>query len=240
MPHNSSLHDDLIAAGLARRDQTSARRAYEHHARALLRFGMAMTSCIATAEDVVHDTFLELLRRPEGYDPERGPLRAYLYGIARHLLAKRLRLRGRLHLHWADPEDCEPGPGETAHGTSEALTETVAEQLDRHRDIEQIRAGIRALPLAYREVITWCDLEELPYSTVADILHCPIGTVRSRLHRARRLLASQIALLVRETSASSQSEICGAGCPPPHDRRIGSARASLVATIALTPRAHHD
>ena len=49
--------------------------------------------------------------------------------------------------------------------------------------------------MLHREVIVLCDLEELPYATVAEILHCPIGTVRSRLHRARALLTLRLASL---------------------------------------------
>jgi RNA polymerase sigma-70 factor (ECF subfamily) len=51
------------------------------------------------------------------------------------------------------------------------------------------------LPLPHREVIALCDLEELPYTTVASILDCPIGTVRSRLHRARALLTLRLVSL---------------------------------------------
>lgn len=84
------------------------------------------------------------------------------------------------------PEACEPLELldlESPAGTPE-------EQAERAQDIERLRGAITALPLAYRDVIAWCDLEELPYATVADILDCPIGTVRSRLHRARALLAA--------------------------------------------------
>ena len=57
------------------------------------------------------------------------------------------------------------------------------------------RQAMLELPLQHREIIALCDLEELPYHAVAAILDCPIGTVRSRLHRARALLTIRLASL---------------------------------------------
>jgi RNA polymerase sigma-70 factor (ECF subfamily) len=70
--------------------------------------------------------------------------------------------------------------------------EDTADALDRLQSIERVRAAVFDLPRVHREVIALCDLEELPYATVATILGCPIGTVRSRLSRARALLATRL------------------------------------------------
>jgi RNA polymerase sigma-70 factor, ECF subfamily len=220
--------DAPVAAGLTRGDKAAARGIYERHGAALLRFGVAMTNCIATAEDVVHDTFVELLRHPGGYNPERGSLRAYLYGIARHQLAKRLRKPMLRTGHDWKGDDA----GELA--SEDGLTEldvahadgTPEEQIDRIRDIERIRAAILTLPVAYREVVTWCDLEELPYSAVAEIVNCPIGTVRSRLHRARALLATRLGG-APDSNASPPTEPC---LSEPEDR---PARAVTPPTVTL-------
>ena len=137
----------------------------------------------------MHDTFVELLQRPGNYDPGRGSLRAFLYGIARHRIARSMRA-AVIAPHDGDPD--EDAPGRLAAGKPAELAAsagTPEDQTERSQNIERLRAAIRALPLLYREVIAWCDLEEVPYATVADILDCPIGTVRSRLHRARGLLA---------------------------------------------------
>jgi DNA-directed RNA polymerase specialized sigma24 family protein len=69
-----------------------------------------------------------------------------------------------------------------------------ADALDRLQSIKRVRATVFDLPRVHREVIALCDLEELPYATVATILGCPIGTVRSRLSRARALLATRLDL----------------------------------------------
>jgi RNA polymerase sigma-70 factor (ECF subfamily) len=77
--------------------------------------------------------------------------------------------------------------------TALAVDDT-ADALDRLQSIERVRAAVFDLPRVHREVIALCDLEELPYATVATILGCPIGTVRSRLSRARALLATRLDL----------------------------------------------
>src|SRR6185312_17283510 len=78
-----------------RGDAAAARELYERHGGALLRFGMAMSNCRQTAEDLVHDTFVELLRQPGRFDPARGSVQGYLFGIARHRLSRIARLSVR-------------------------------------------------------------------------------------------------------------------------------------------------
>ncbi|HET9269654.1 MAG TPA: sigma-70 family RNA polymerase sigma factor, partial [Vicinamibacterales bacterium] len=63
----------------------------------------------------------------------------------------------------------------------------------RERTIDVVRQAVRSLPPAYKEVVALCDLQEMDYATVAQVIQCPIGTVRSRLHRARALLLRKLA-----------------------------------------------
>jgi RNA polymerase sigma-70 factor (ECF subfamily) len=67
----------------------------------------------------------------------------------------------------------------------------LAELIDRE-GIEALRRSVLALPRRYREVVVLCDLEEVDYGEAALVLGCPIGTVRSRLHRARALLLEKL------------------------------------------------
>src|SRR5688572_12763468 len=76
-------------------DATAAHALYRLYGGALLRFGLALCGCRQTAEDIVHDTFVELLRYPMRFDPARGSLSCYLYAIARHRLARVARLARR-------------------------------------------------------------------------------------------------------------------------------------------------
>jgi len=185
----TTTDDASLIEALASGSAEAARQIYGRHSPAILRFALAMTDSRAAAEDIVHDTFVELLQRPGNYDPERGSLRSFLYGIARHRIAKAM--------HAAVSAPRRVGAAELAHGQVAsgepaelaAPAGTPEDQAERSQDIERLRAAIRALPLVYREVIAWCDLGEVPYAVVADILDCPIGTIRSRLHRARALLA---------------------------------------------------
>jgi RNA polymerase sigma-70 factor (ECF subfamily) len=191
--------DAQLVARLRHGDVGAARELYERHGAALLRFGMAMSNCRQTAEDIVHDTFVELLRHPSRFDPARGPVLAFLFGIARHRMARITRVALRDADGPADlPELLDDdstgelsGPGPVANALA---AEDTADALDRLQSIERVRAAVFDLPRVHREVIALCDLEELPYATVATILGCPIGTVRSRLSRARALLATRLDL----------------------------------------------
>jgi RNA polymerase sigma-70 factor, ECF subfamily len=187
--------DAHLVAKLRHGDAAAARELYERHGSTLLRFGMAMSNCRQTAEDVVHDTFVELLRHPSRFDPARGPVIAFLLGIARHRMARIARVSMRDVDVNGEAEGTEgdnrtdlvPEPLVTA-----VAAEDTADMLDRMQNIERVRTAVFDLPRVHREVIALCDLEELPYATVATILGCPIGTVRSRLSRARALLATRL------------------------------------------------
>jgi RNA polymerase sigma-70 factor (ECF subfamily) len=197
----SPLDDALLVEALAAGDAAAARELYHRHCQPILRFALAVTNSRPAAEDIVHDTFVELLQRPGNFDPERGSLRAFLYGIARHRIAK--SMRGAVI---ASPDPGRDGDADSRLAAGEpvelaAPTDTPEDQAEHSQDIERLRAAVRALPLVYREVIAWCDLEEVPYATVADILDCPIGTVRSRLHRARAQLAEAFRSLRRPENA---------------------------------------
>lgn len=167
-------------------DGCAAQALYQRHVGALLRFTVAIGGCRQTAEDAVHDTFIELLRHPGRFDPRRGSLGAYLFSIARHRMARIARsARRSVQLTLDDAEPSGADSDATAAAVPRPSTENEGE---RAHAIEQVRAAILALPLLHREVIALCDLEELPYADVALILNCPLGTVRSRLHRARAQL----------------------------------------------------
>jgi RNA polymerase sigma-70 factor (ECF subfamily) len=138
----------------------------------------------AAAEDIVQEAFLALLREECGFDPERGTLSGYLFGIARKLVLRNLE-RGRSNVPLESETD-EVAPRELA-----VIDDPLA-GLTRHETIEALRRAVQALPRRYREVVVLCDLEELDYADAAVALGCPIGTVRSRMHRARALLLEKL------------------------------------------------
>lgn len=175
--------DSRRMARLAAGDTSALRELYEKHGRALLRFSSAMCRSRQAAEDLVHDTFVALLRGPHLFDPEQGTAFNYLCGVLRHRISRHFRQQKRW-VALVDGDDSaaahEPGP---------------ADEIARSEVSAVFRQAMLELPLQHREIIALCDLEELPYHAVAAILDCPIGTVRSRLHRARALLTIRLASL---------------------------------------------
>jgi len=157
---------------------------YRRRQPALYRFALQMGGSPAVAEDVTQEVFLALLRDSCGYEPERGTLVAYLFGIARKLLLRQFERR-RLDVA-LDVDGDFGGIREPAD-----LSDPLADLAERER-IEALRRAVGSLPRRYREVVVLCDLEELDYAEAAAALGCPIGTVRSRLHRARLLLAEKL------------------------------------------------
>jgi RNA polymerase sigma-70 factor (ECF subfamily) len=141
----------------------------------------------AAGEDIVQDTFLAVLK-PGGFESSKGTVGAYLFGIARHHVIKRLAKQGA--------ELIEPSEMRLLYDA--APQDTPFELMAREETIAAVREAVQSLPPLYCEVIVLCDLQEMDYATVADVIQCPIGTVRSRLHRARALLVSK---LISDTSA---------------------------------------
>ena len=156
-------------------DEGALTALYRRRHAAVYRYALHMSGSSAVAEDVTQDVFLELMRNPRGFAPERGPLASYLYGVARHLV---LRAAGRVR--------CDVPVGESA-AAGDAL-----EDLTRREAIGAVRRAVLSLPARYREVVVLCDLEEMDYAGAAEALGCAVGTVRSRLHRARALLAGKL------------------------------------------------
>lgn len=144
----------------------------------LYRFSLAMSGSASMAEEAVQETFLRLIRNPDGFQPEKGSLQSYLFGIARYTVLH-LRREGRGELMLMD----EPGDIVVADPA-----EPVVDTLEREQRVALVQEAILALPPHYREVVVLCDLEEMTYEEAAQLLGCPVGTVRSRLNRARAQL----------------------------------------------------
>jgi RNA polymerase sigma-70 factor (ECF subfamily) len=138
------------------------------------RFALAMAKSRSFAQDVTQEVFLNVLENAGRFDATKGSVRAWLFGCARYVTLDRLRLERR----WTDelPADL------TAQDSDERL---LADQ----RAV-RLHAAIARLPVEYREALVLFELQELTYAETAAVLDCPVGTVRSRLHRGRALLAA--------------------------------------------------
>ncbi|HTS63896.1 MAG TPA: sigma-70 family RNA polymerase sigma factor [Candidatus Acidoferrales bacterium] len=176
--------DDELLFRIQSGDEQAFMALYQRRQAALYRFALHMTGSPAIAEDVIQEVFLTVLREGCGYDPGRGTLSGYLFGIVRKLVLRRAE---------RERSDVPLGPDieETKLADSNVESDPLLD-LTRREGIENLRRAVQALPRRYREVVVLCDLEEVDYADAAIALGCPIGTVRSRLHRARGLLLDKL------------------------------------------------
>jgi RNA polymerase sigma-70 factor (ECF subfamily) len=184
MAHQSTETDDELLTRLRRGEEAAFVTLYRRRQGAIYRFAMHMSGSATAAEDITQEVFLALLRRECGYDPERGTLSGYLFGIARKLVLRNLE-RGRSDVA------LETEPDDAAMPELAVIDDPLID-LTRREGTEALRRAVMALPRRYREVVLLCDLEELDYADAAVVLGCPIGTVRSRMHRARALLFEKL------------------------------------------------
>ena len=176
--------DDELLVRVQSGDEEAFLTLYRRRQAGLFRFALHMSGSKPVAEDVTQEVFLALLRPDCGYDRDRGTLCGYLFGIARKLVLRHME-RG-----WADvaldTDSDDFGQPELA------ILDDPLLDLTEREGIDALRRAVQALPRRYREVVVLCDLEEVDYADAAVALNCPIGTVRSRLHRARGLLLEKL------------------------------------------------
>lgn len=167
-------------------DEEALTELYCRRQQGIYRFALHMCGSRSMAEDVTQEVFMILIHESHSFNPERGSLNAFLIGIARNQLLRRLR-REQFYV--------TIGNDLTAEGTIDPrapMSEEPFEVLSRTELIASVRRAVLALPEHYREVVVLCDLQELSYAEAAEALECAVGTVRSRLHRARTLLIEKL------------------------------------------------
>jgi RNA polymerase sigma-70 factor (ECF subfamily) len=186
------MQDDQAPAAPAESDQALVERTaagdreafatlYRRHQGTVYRYARLMTGSSTTAEDIVQEVFLVLMKDAARYDADRSALTTYLFGMARRVTRRRL-LRERRFVDI----------GTTLGRSRWGVTPDVSAALERRDSLQQLRCAILSLPSRYREVVVLCDLEGVAYETAAACIGCAVGTIRSRLHRARRLLATKL------------------------------------------------
>jgi RNA polymerase sigma-70 factor, ECF subfamily len=181
--------DDVLLRQAAKGDEDAFTALYRRHQAALYRFALRMTGNAWASEEIVQDVFMTLMREPKKYDPARAALAAYLYGIARNRVMKHLE---RLPREVALDEQNENG---SRGGAAVINAVTPMHWAVRQERLEQVRAAVLELPAEFREAVVLCELEELSYEEAAQRIGCPIGTIRSRLHRGRALLLAKLEML---------------------------------------------
>jgi len=156
---------------------------YDRWSGVVYRFAWRLSGEQSLAEDVTHDLFMTLMRDGRQYEG-RGKFSSYLISMTRRLVLHRLKRDRRFRPLDPEDEDFEQLPVDP---TADPL-----QDLSRAEATARVRQAILALPLHYREVVLLCYLHELSYAEAAEVIGCAIGTVCSRLSRARELLAKRL------------------------------------------------
>jgi RNA polymerase sigma-70 factor (ECF subfamily) len=181
--------DDVLLRRSAKGDEEAFTQLYRRNQAQIYRFALRMTGQPWAAEEIVQDVFMTLVREPKKYDPTRGPLGAFLYGIARNRVMKHLERQPRQF-----SRELKGGEGETRM-LEPVDDRTPAQWAELRERREQVRSAVLSLPPEFRETVVLCELEEMSYEEAARALDCPVGTVRSRLHRGRALLLAKLEML---------------------------------------------
>lgn len=194
--------EDLLRLARAG-DEDAFTELYRRRQGGVYRFALQMSGSRAVAEDVTQEVFMALIRETDRYDASRGSLAGYLYGIARNHVLRRLE-RERVFIPIAETV----GENDASAPASLIAQGDPLGDLTRNEMVEAVRSAVLALPAHYREVIVLCDLHEMSYAEAASVIGCAIGTIRSRLHRARALLVEKL----RATENRASEVITSARC----------------------------
>lgn len=175
--------DDALVAKIAAGDRQAFTALFRRRHNDVYRLALLMTGSVSAAEDITQDAFIALMSDCWRYEPGRSTVVAWLCGIARNHAKRRLERDARV----------VPLTAQDGGGTPEvAVHPDPVGDITTAQHVEALRRAILRLPVRYREVVVLCDLQELSYADAAAALDCAVGTVRSRLHRARALLTAKM------------------------------------------------
>jgi RNA polymerase sigma-70 factor (ECF subfamily) len=178
-----AVADDFLLAQIAAGDRDAFAELYRRHRADVCRFATHMCGSATLAEDIVHEAFVAVIGSASRYRPGVTTAKLWLLGIARNHARRARALRPTIPL----PDD------EMNANVAELTVETdPVGDIARRRHVGALRRAVLSLPVRYREVVVLCDLQELSYADASAAIGCAIGTVRSRLHRGRALLAKQL------------------------------------------------
>jgi RNA polymerase sigma-70 factor (ECF subfamily) len=182
------LPDGDLIGRIAAGDAEAFASLFRRRQAQVYRFALHMTASPSIAEDVTQDVFLAVMSDARRYDPGRAAVVAWLCGIARNHVRRRME-RDRL----LQPLHADDGRDDEAIDGLIVAEPGVLGDLTKAESIEALRQAVLTLPVRYREAVVLCDLQELSYADASVALGCAVGTVRSRLHRGRALLAAKLA-----------------------------------------------
>ena len=186
MPPKDLQPELALLARMKQGDEDAFTELYRRHRDAVYRLAMLYSGSTAHAADVTQETFVHFMTHPHQYDPLRGTLAAWLCGIGRNLA--RRAVSGR-----EDATDPEVMSDDSSLHESHIDRETPLDRILKGEVAEQVRRAVAQLKPHYRDILILCELSELSYAEAAQVAGIDIGTVRSRLSRARAQLAQRLA-----------------------------------------------
>jgi RNA polymerase sigma-70 factor (ECF subfamily) len=170
------------------------------HLASVGRYALSLTRDASAAEDLVQDTYLIAAQHWHTFLPG-SECRAWLFTICRHRF-----LRARQREERQEPVDVpELETLAAVRSHQSARSDGLSEAFERREVLEAVQAAIADLPDVFREVTELVDLEDHTYASASAILGIPVGTVRSRLYRARRILQERLLAHARDLGLGSGS-----------------------------------
>jgi RNA polymerase sigma-70 factor, ECF subfamily len=169
--------DELLLEQAGKGDQAAFLELYDRHRDPIFRFAYRLLGAVDIAEDITHDCFLSLIRRPEGFRPERAALRTYLFAIARNLALKHFRSTSRETALDEMTDEPETSPRHTP------LRRLLDEEL-----AARVRDAVFGLPELQREALILYEYEGLSLNEISAVVDADVGAIKARLYRARESL----------------------------------------------------
>ncbi len=165
--------DEELLANLANKRKPGFTVLYKRYSDLIYRYALMVSGSASVAEEATQETFVHVIENATAFDPSRSSTaRGWLYGLARNKVRAANRYQGRV-APLADNRSDKDSPDRVVVWSQVA---------------DETAAAILRLPLQQREVLVLCGLQEFDYATAATLLELPVGTVRSRLSRARHAL----------------------------------------------------
>ena len=168
------ITDELLLKKAGEGDQAAFLDLYDRYREPIFRFAYRLLGSVEVAEDVTHDCFLSLIRKPENFRAERASLKTYLYAAARNLAMKHFRNQGR-----------ETGLDEVSQEPKDSPKRGPLRRLLDEELAMQVRDAVFSLPPLQREALILFEYEGLSLNEVAQITGTDAGAIKARLYRAR-------------------------------------------------------
>ena len=172
----------------------------EMYGKEIYSFCLYLTGVREWADELYQDTFLTAMEHITQLHNEAGAnLKSYLLSVAIRLWKnKRRKAAWRRRIA---PEQSMDASGGEMFADETGLTDSIETEVLRAEERRQVQRAVDALPEKYRVVVLLYYMEELPLAQIASLLHIPSGTVKSRLHQARKLLRQQLEVLLDDNDS---------------------------------------